>query len=123
MPRSKSSTNSRRKEQKLFRLSKGFWGSRRNVKKAAKEAVLHALDHAYHDRRARGRNFRALWIARINAACRLNQISYSVFINGLKKAGIGLDRKVLADMAAKDPKAFTNIVETAKKQITRVATA
>lgn len=114
MSRSKSSSNSHRKEQKLFKQAKGFWGSRGNVKKVAKEAVLHALDHSYHDRRKRGRDLRALWITRINAACRLNDISYSVFINGLKKAGIGLDRKVLADMAARDPEAFAGVVKVAK---------
>ena len=117
MSRSKSSSNSRRKEQKLFRRSKGYWGAHRNVKKVAKETVLHALDHSFHDRRARSREFRRLWIARINAACRLNEISYSVFMFGLKKAGIELNRKALADIAVKDAAAFTNIVELAKKKI------
>ena len=117
MSRSKSGSNSRRKEQKLFRRSKGFWGAHRNVKKVAKEAVIHALDHSYHDRRVRGREFRRLWITRINAACRLNEITYSVFMNGLKKAGIELNRKALADIAVRDPKAFTGIVEVAKKQL------
>lgn len=118
MPRSKSASNSRRKEQKLFRRAKGFWGAHRNVKKVAKEAVLHALDHSFHDRRARSREFRRLWIARINAACRLNNISYSVFIHGLKKAGIDLNRKALAEIAVKDPAAFASIAEAAKQQIT-----
>lgn len=117
MSRSKSSSNSRRKEQKLFRRSKGFWAAHRNVKKVAKEAVLHALDHSFHDRRARGREFRKLWIARINAACRLNDVSYSVFIHGLKLAGIDLNRKVLAEIAVHEPKVFSEIAETAKKQV------
>ncbi|GAB4269853.1 MAG: 50S ribosomal protein L20 [Candidatus Rifleibacteriota bacterium] len=117
MPRSKSGSNSRRKEQKVFRRAKGFWGKHKNVKKVAKEAVIHALDHSFHDRRARSREFRTLWIARINAACRLNDISYSVFMHGLKKAGVDLNRKALADIAVRDPQGFTGIVEIAKKQL------
>lgn len=121
MPRSKSASNARKKEKKLFQLTKGFWGCHRNVKKVAKQAVLHALDHSYHDRRVRARNFRSLWITRINAACRLHDISYSVFINGLKKAGIGLDRKVLADMAVREPEAFAQVIEMAKKHTGQAA--
>jgi large subunit ribosomal protein L20 len=117
MSRSKSASNARRKEQKLFRRAKGFWGKHKNVKKVAKETVIHALDHSYHDRRARSREFRTLWITRINAACRLNEITYSVFMHGLKKAGIELNRKALADIAVRDPKGFTGIVELAKNQI------
>lgn len=117
MPRSKSGSNARRKEQKLFKRAKGFWGKHKNVKKVAKETVIHALDHSFHDRRARSRDFRSLWITRINAACRLNEISYSVFIHGLKKAGIDLNRKALADIAVKDPQGFSGIVEIAKSQV------
>jgi large subunit ribosomal protein L20 len=117
MSRSKSGSNARRKEQKLFRRSKGFWGAHNNVKKVAKQAVLHALDHSYKDRRIRSREFRRLWIARINAACRISEISYSVFIFGLKKAGIDLNRKVLADIAIKDPQAFADIVTVARKEV------
>jgi large subunit ribosomal protein L20 len=117
MPRSKSGSNARRKEQKVFRRAKGFWGSHKNVKKVAKETVIHALDHSYHDRRARGREFRRLWITRINAACRLNEITYSVFMHGIKKAGIELNRKALADIAVRDPQSFTEIVELAKQQV------
>jgi len=117
MPRSKSGSNARRKEQKLFRRSKGFWGAHNNVKKVAKQAVIHALDHAYDDRRKRAREFRRLWIARINAACRLSEISYSVFMFGLKKAGIDLNRKALADIAVKDPQAFAEIVAVARKEV------
>ena len=115
MSRSKSSSNARRKEQKLFRRTKGFWGSHNNVKKVAKQAVLHALDHSYGDRRKRAREFRRLWITRINAACRLNEMSYSLFVCGLKKAGIELNRKVLAELAIRDPQAFNGIVQMAKK--------
>lgn len=114
MPRSKSSSNSRRKEKKFFKLAKGFWGCHKNVKKTVKETVHTALYHAYNDRHDRRQNLRSLWIIRINAACRENDITYSVFIGGLKKAGIGLDRKVLADIAIKDPAAFKNIVQMAK---------
>ncbi len=114
MPRSKSSGNARRKEKKVFKLTKGFWGGMNNVKKAAKEAVLHALDHAYTDRRLRKRDFRSLWIMRINAACRLNGVTYSRLMNGLKVAGINLDRKALADIAVRDPEGFKSIVAAAK---------
>ena len=117
MPRSKSGSNARRKEQKLFRRSKGFWGEHNNVKKVAKQAVTHALDHSYNDRRIRAREFRSLWITRINAACRLSEISYSVFIFGLKKAGIDLNRKALADIAVKDPQAFADIVAIVRKEV------
>jgi len=121
MPRSKSSSNSRKKEKKLFRLTKGFWACRGTVKKTAKEGVLNALYHAYNHRHDRRQDFRSLWITRINAACRDNDINYSSFINGLKKAGIGLDRKVLADIAAKDPETFKNIVTFAKNQLSAAA--
>ncbi len=117
MPRSKSSSNSRRKEKKLFRRAKGFWGSRGTVKKTAKESVNNAGYHAYNHRHDRRQDMRSLWIIRINAACRENNISYSVFINGLKKAGIGLDRKVLADLAVRDPQAFKSVVEMAKSRV------
>jgi large subunit ribosomal protein L20 len=117
MPRSKSGSNARRKEQKLFKRAKGFWGKHKNVKKVAKETVIHALDHSFHDRRARSRDFRSLWITRINAACRLNDITYSVFVHGLKKAGIELNRKALADIAVRDPQGFSGIVEIAKSQV------
>ncbi len=114
MPRSKSSSNSRRKEKKVFRLAKGFWGGRRKVKKTAKEAVLNALWHAYNHRRDRKQDMRSLWIVRINAACRTHDISYSRFMDGLKKSGIALNRKVLAEMAVNDPEAFKSVVSAAK---------
>ena len=114
MSRSKSSSNARRKEQKLFRRTKGFWGAHNNVKKVAKQAVLHALDHSFVDRRKRSREFRRLWITRINAACRINEMSYSCFINGLKRAGIELNRKVLAELAVRDPQSFKAVVDKAR---------
>lgn len=117
MPRSKSSSNSRKKIKKIFKLAKGFWGAHKNVKKTAREAVLKALHHAYNDRHDRKQNMRSLWIMRINAACRLNNINYSSFINGLKKAGVELNRKILADIAAREPETFKNIVELAKSHL------
>jgi len=117
MSRSKSGSNSRRKEKKLFQRARGFWGSHNSVKKVAKQTVIHALDHSFDDRRIRAREFRRLWITRINAACRISEISYSVFMFGLKKAGIDLNRKALADIAVKDPQAFAEIVAVARKQV------
>ncbi len=104
---------------KLYRLAKGYWGCHKNVKKTVKESVINALYHAYTNRRDRRQDFRALWITRINAACRQNDINYSSFMNGLKKAGIGLDRKMLADIALRDPDAFKNIVQMAKTGATQ----
>ena len=98
-------------------MAKGFYSGRRKHFRKAKEQVEHALVYAYRDRRAKKRDFRRLWIQSINAACRLNDINYSRFMNGVKKAGIELDRKILADMAMNDPQAFTSVVESAKKAI------
>lgn len=118
MPRSKSSSNSRRKDKKVFRLAKGFWGGRRKVKKTAKEAVLNALWHAYNHRRDRKQDMRSLWIVRINAACRSYGIPYNRFINGLKVANIALNRKSLADMAVNDPAGFGEVVAKVKAVVT-----
>lgn len=115
MPRAKSSGCARKKEKKLRRLTKGYWGAHRTVKKTMKESMLSALEHSYEDRRLRRRDFRSLWIVRINAACRLHGLSYSRFISGLKRAGVTLDRKVLADIAARDPEGFKSIVAVAGK--------
>jgi large subunit ribosomal protein L20 len=98
-------------------MAKGFYSGRRKHFRKAKEQVEHSLVYAYRDRKARKRDFRKLWIVRINAACRLNDISYSRFINGLKLAGIELDRKILADMAMNDPQAFSVIVQKAKEAL------
>ena len=95
-------------------MAKGFYSGRRKHFRKAKEAVEHALIYAYRDRRQKKRDFRKLWIVRINAACRLNYISYSRFMNGLNKAGIELDRKILADMAMNDATSFASLVASAK---------
>jgi large subunit ribosomal protein L20 len=117
MPRVKTGTTRRARHKKILKLAKGFYSGRRKHFRKAKEAVEHALVYAYRDRRQKKREFRKLWIIRINAACRLNDISYSVFMNGLKKAEITLDRKILADMAMNDASAFASLVESAKKAL------
>jgi large subunit ribosomal protein L20 len=117
MPRVKTGTIRRARHKKILKLAKGFYSGRRKHFRKAKEQVERSLRYAYRDRKNRKRDFRKLWIIRINAACRLNDITYSVFINALNKAGIELDRKVLADLAMNDAVAFTKIVEQAKKAI------
>ena len=109
----------RRRHKKILKLAKGFYSGRRKHFRKAKEQIEHSLVYAYRDRKRRKRDFRRLWIVRINAACRLNDISYSRFINGLKLAGIELDRKILADMAMNDPKAFSVVVEKAKEALNK----
>jgi large subunit ribosomal protein L20 len=114
MARVKRSVHAKKKRREVLKAAKGYTGSRRVRYRAAKEQVQHSGVYAYRDRRDRKAQFRRLWIARINAACRTNGISYSVFINGLKTAGVEVDRKILADLAVNDPKAFASLVETAK---------
>jgi len=114
MPRAKAGPNLRRRHNKVKQLTKGQRGARHRLWKKAHEAMLHSLYYAFRDRRQRKRNFRKLWIARINAAARLSGISYSRLMSGLKNAGITLDRKVLADMAVRDAAAFAKLAETAK---------
>jgi len=97
-----------------MKLAKGFYSGRRKHFRKAKEQVEHSLVYAYRDRKQKKRDFRKLWIIRINAACRLNDMNYSTFMHGLKKAGIELDRKILADMAMNNPAAFSQIVEQSK---------
>ncbi|DAB32386.1 MAG TPA: 50S ribosomal protein L20 [Sulfurospirillum sp. UBA11407] len=104
----------RRRHKKILKLAKGFYSGRRKHFRKAKEQIERSLVYAYRDRRAKKRDFRRLWITRINAACRLNDISYSRFINALNKANIELDRKILADMAMNDPEAFAVVVKQAK---------
>jgi len=104
----------RRRHKKLLKQAKGFFSGRRKHFRKAKEQLERSLVYAYRDRRNKKRDFRRLWITRINAACRLNGMSYSKFIHGLNKAGIELDRKILADMAMNDAAAFTKVVEAAK---------
>ena len=112
--RVKTGTVRRRRHKKILKMAKGFYSGRRKHFRKAKEQVERSLVYAFRDRKQKKRDFRKLWIMRINAACRLNDISYSRFINGLKKANIDLDRKILADLAMNDPEVFANIVEKAK---------
>lgn len=114
MPRVKRGVTARARHKKVLDLAKGFRGRRKNVYRIAKEAVMKAGQYAYRDRRAKKREFRALWITRINAAVRQSGMTYSVFMNGMKKAHIEIDRKVLADMAVHDATAFAKIVEQVK---------
>ncbi|MCH9813820.1 MAG: 50S ribosomal protein L20 [Epsilonproteobacteria bacterium] len=107
----------RRRHKKLLKQARGFFSGRRKHFRKAKEQLERSLVYAYRDRRQKKRDFRKLWITRINAACRLNDISYSRFIHGLNKAGIELDRKILADMAMNDAAAFTKVAEAAKAAI------
>ncbi|MDH4284461.1 MAG: 50S ribosomal protein L20 [Gallionellaceae bacterium] len=117
MPRVKRGVTARARHKKIIEQAKGYRGRRGNVYRIAKEAVMKAGQYAYRDRRQRKRQFRSLWIARINAAVREQGLSYSVFMNGLKKAAIEIDRKVLADMAVFDKPAFTQIVGQAKASL------
>ena len=114
MPRVKRGVTARARHKKILALAKGFRGRRKNVYRIAKQAVMKAGQYAYRDRRNKKRDFRRLWIARINAAARECGITYSQFINGMNKAGITLDRKVLADIAVHDKAAFAGIVAQAK---------
>jgi large subunit ribosomal protein L20 len=117
MPRVKRGVTARARHKKVLALAKGFRGRRGNVFRIAKEAVMKAGQYAYRDRRAKKRVFRQLWIARINAAARSNGLTYSQFANGIRKAGIDIDRKVLADIAYHDPEAFTGIVNQVKAKL------
>ncbi len=117
MPRVKRGVQARAKHKKVLDKAKGYYGARRKVYRVAKQAVIKAGQYAYRDRRQRKRQFRALWIARINAAARENGMSYSRFINGLSKAGIEVDRKVLADLAVYDAAAFSALAEQAKASL------
>ncbi|MFL9923649.1 50S ribosomal protein L20 [Herbaspirillum lusitanum] len=117
MPRVKRGVTARARHKKVLALAKGYRGRRKNVYRIAKQAVMRAGQYAYRDRRNKKRVFRALWIARINAAARQHGVTYSVFMNGLKRASIELDRKVLADMAVTDKPAFAAIVNQVKASI------
>ncbi len=117
MARVKRGVTSHARHKKVIKMAKGYYGRKSINYKVANQAVMKSLSYAYRDRKAKKRDFRKLWITRINAACHQNDISYSRFINGLKKAGIELDRKVLADIALNDPKNFSAIVEQAKSAL------
>ncbi len=115
--RIKRGVNAVKKRRKVMKLSKGYFGSKSKLYRVAREAVMKSLMYSYVGRKRRKRDFRKLWIARINAAARINGISYSKFMNGLKKANITLNRKVLADMAVNDAAGFTQLCEVAKANV------
>ncbi len=117
--RIKRSVNALKKRRKVLRSAKGYWGARSKQYRVAKQAVMKAGQYAYVGRRLKKRDFRQLWIARINAGCRLNDMSYSQFMHGLKVANIDLNRKVLADLAVSDEKAFASLVATAKNALAK----
>ena len=117
MPRVKRGVTARARHKKVLELAKGYRGRRKNVYRIAKQAVMKAGQYQYRDRRQRKRQFRSLWIARINAAARLEGMKYSTFMNGLKKANIEVDRKVLADLAVFDQPAFAALANQAKAQL------
>ena len=117
MARVKRAVNAKKKRRTVFKRAKGYYGAKSRQYRAAKEQVQHSLQYAYRDRRNKKREIRRLWITRINAAARLNDLSYSRFINGLKKAGVEMNRKVLADLAVRDAAAFTALCDVAKKAL------
>src|SRR5262247_1135918 len=116
MPRAKGGAKTRQRRKKILKKAKGYFGGRRKLYRSAAETVLRAGAFAYRGRKQKKRQARALWIVRINAACRMAGLSYSAFMAGLKKSGITLDRKVLAELAVSDPQAFAKLAETAKGQ-------
>lgn len=117
MAKIKHSVATHKRKKRALKQAKGYFGDRSKRFREARRALLHALTYAYRDRKVRKREFRSLWIARINAACREAGLSYSVFMNGLKKAKVGLDRKILADIAVADPKAFKKLTEIASGKL------
>jgi large subunit ribosomal protein L20 len=117
MPRIKRGVTARARHKKVLKEAKGYYGARRKIYRVAKQAVIKAGQYAYRDRRQKKRQFRALWIARINAGARANGISYSRMIDGLKKGGVEIDRKMLADLAIFDKPAFTALAEKAKASL------
>lgn len=117
MPRSRPKVYAHKRHKKVLKFTKGQFGSRSKLFKRASEAMLKSLFYAYRDRRNRKRDFRRLWITRINAAARLNGLNYSSLIHGLKKADVQVDRKVLADIAARDPETFSSLATLAKEHL------
>ena len=117
MARVKRGVTARARHKKVLKQAKGYYGARSRIFRVAKQAVIKAAQYAYRDRRQKKRQFRQLWITRINAAARLNELSYSKFMNGLKKANIDVDRKILADLAVHDARAFTELAEKAKSAL------
>lgn len=114
MSRVKGAVRTRARHKKILKLAKGYFGGKSKLFRIANQAVMKSLSYAYRDRKSNKRNFRQLWISRINAGARLNGLSYSKFMNGLRKAGINLNRKVLADMAVNDAEGFTQLVNSVK---------
>ncbi len=119
MPRTKGGVVSRRRRNRILKLAKGYFGSKHTLFKTAKEQVMHSLKYAYRDRKQNKRNFRKLWIIRINAASRANEISYNQLMHGLKLANIEINRKMLADLAVNDAQTFASLCETAKQALAK----
>jgi large subunit ribosomal protein L20 len=117
MPRTKGGFKTRQRRKKILKAAKGFWGGKHRLFRSATEAVDKARKYAYRDRRVRKREFRRLWIVRINAAARLNDMSYSNFMNGLSKAGIDINRKMLSELAVTDERAFAKLSQIAKESL------
>ena len=117
MARVKGAMMTRKRRNKILKLAKGYWGAKSKHFKMANEQVMKSLKYAYIGRRLKKRDIRSLWITRISAACKMNGMNYSTFMNGLKKAGVELNRKMLSEMAIHDPASFTALVETAKKAL------
>ncbi|MBE0467520.1 MAG: 50S ribosomal protein L20 [Candidatus Desulforudis sp.] len=117
MPRVKNAATARKRHKKVLKLAKGYWGAKSKLYRVANQQVMRSLMYAYRDRRAKKRDFRRLWITRINAAARMNGISYNRLIEGLRKAGVEINRKVLADLAVTDQVAFGQLVQVAKAQL------
>ena len=117
MARVKRAVNSRKNHKKVLKLAKGYYGGKSRLFRTANESVIRALRNSYVGRRLKKRDFRRLWIARINAASRMNGLSYSKFMNGIKLAGVDINRKMLSEIAINDPKAFAELVELAKKNL------
>ncbi len=117
MARIKGALATRKRRNKVLKLAKGYWGGKHRLFKTAKEAVMKSGQYAYIGRRLKKRNFRQLWITRISAGCKMNGMNYSTFMNGLKKAGITMNRKMLSEIAINDPAAFTAICEKAKQAL------
>lgn len=117
MARIKGALATRKRRKKILKLAKGYFGAKSKLFKTAKEAVMKSGNYAYVGRKQKKRNFRRLWITRISAACKMNDINYSTFMNGLNKAGVQINRKMLADLAVNDAKSFASLVKTAKKAL------
>ena len=121
MARVKRAKNARKNHKKVLKLAKGYYGGKSRLYKTANESVIRAMRNAYVGRKNKKRDYRSVWIARINAATRINDLSYSKFMNGIKLAGIDINRKMLSEIAINDPKAFAELVEVAKKQVSEEA--